>query len=489
MNAITAGMNNNRYRVIATNACPSTVTSAAGILTITDAAAVTAHPQNTSTCAGGSATFTVAASGTNLSYQWQVSTNNGVSYSNIAGATAATFNLTNATAAMNNNLYRAVVFSCGPVGTNSNPATLTITPPATVSTPPASVTVCPGENASFSVVVSNGSNLTYQWQLSTDGGATFTNIPGANQATLTVPAVSVTSNGFLYRAVINGTCTVNLNSAAATLNVNTPVAITRQPDNVAGCTGSTVSFSVNAVGTALTYQWQVSVNGGGFSNLSNSTTYAGVTTPVLTVSNLTGSMNGLTYRVIVTGAPCGAVTSNAATLTENPLPGVVLVSNPYSSLTPYTPSTLFATVSPVGTYTYQWFRNGSTVPGATANSLPINIDGFGNYSVRVTDVKGCVANSNLVTVSDSISSRLFVYPNPSSGQFQVRYYSSNTSGVGRTLNVYDSKGAKIYSRAYSIGNIYERMDVNLSNVQGGVYLVELVDAQGKRLGSGMVVIK
>ena len=488
LNTLTTGMNNNRYRVIASNACPSTITSTGGILSISDAATVTSHPQNTSTCAGGTASFTVAASGTSLTYQWQVSTNGGTAYSNIPGAMAATYNLTGATAAMNNYVYRAVVFSCGPTGTNSNAATLTITSQANITTAPASVTVCPGESASFIVVV-NGTSLTYQWQNSTDGGITFNNIPGATGATLTLTGVGITSNDSRYRVVINGTCTVNLASTAAVLNVNTPVAITRQPANVAGCTGSTVSFNVNAAGTSLTYQWQVSINGGAFSNLTNNATYAGVTSAILSISNLNGSLNGHAYRVVVTGTPCGAVTSAAGRLTANSLPGVTLAAAEYNRLTPSVPSSLYSTVSPAGTFTYQWFKEGILLPGITGSSYPVNIDRFGNYFVTATDVKGCSASSNLVTIRDSISSRLFVYPNPGSGQFQVRYYSANTSTIGRTLNIYDARGSRVYSKAYSIGNSYERMDVNLINMQAGVYMVELKDAQGKRLASGMVVIQ
>ncbi len=200
-------------------------------------------------------------------------------------------------------------------------------------------------------------------------------------------------------------------------------------------------------------------------------------------------MTGFVYRVIVTGAPCGAVTSAPAVLTTNPLPTVVVVADPISTLTPSTSSSLKATANPAGTFLYQWFRNGALVPGMTGSVLPINVDGFGNYSVTVTDSKGCTANSSLVTVSDAESGKLFVYPNPSSGQFQVRYFSSSTVSIDRTLSVYDSKGARVYSKAYSIGNPYERMDVNLANAQAGLYMVELIDAQGNRLASGKVMIK
>ncbi len=488
LTAVTIGMNNNRYRVVVSNACPSSVTSTGAILTVSDAATVTAQPVNTSVCLNGNTSFSVTASGTSLTYQWQVSTNAGTSFTNIAAATGSTLNITGVTAGMNNNQYRAVVFSCGPIGTNSNAATLSITNPASFTTAPASVTICPGNNASFSVVV-NGSNLSYQWQLSNNAGVSFSNIPGAINATLNLSGVSLSANGFQYRVVINGTCTVDLASPAAVLNVNTPVTISSHPASVTACVGTSTSFSVAATGTALTYQWQLSVNGGAFINLSNSSIYSGVTSSSLTVTGIIAVMNGYAYRVLVSGPPCGTVVSNTASLIANLLPAVVLAAAEYNRITPAVPTTLYTTVSPVGNYTYQWFKNNFLVNGVAGSSYPVDVDKLGNYSVTVTDANGCRVSSNLVAVSDSASNQLFIYSNPNNGQFQVRYFSPNNSTEERTLTVYDAKGAKIYAKKYTISRTYDRMDVTLTNAQSGIYTVDLRDSKGKRIASGSVIIQ
>jgi hypothetical protein len=487
LTGITAGMNNNRYRVLISNACPSSITSTGAILTVSNAATIDTNPVNATVCLNGNTSFTAAATGSNLTYQWQVSTDGGLIYSNILGATSSTFNLTGVSAGMNNNFYRVVVFSCGPIGTNSNPATLTITNPANITTAPASVTVCPNDNVSFSVAV-NGSSLTYQWQVKSSSAASFNNIPGATNAILNLTAVNLALNGNQYRVIINGTCTVDLTSTAATLNVNTPVTINNQPSNVNACAGASVSFNVGATGTALSYQWQVSVNGGLFINLSNNSNYAGVTTNTLTIIGISSTMNGYAYRVVVSGPPCGAVNSNSASLIVHSLPSVVLTAAEYFNITPALPTSLYSTISPAGIYTYQWFRNNTLLTGVNSSFYPVDVDGLGNYSVRVTDVNGCSVNSNLVLVSDSASNQLFIYPNPNKGQFQVRYFSAN-SNEDRTLNVYDSKGAKVYSKQYIMGSTYTRMNVILPSAQSGVYSVELRNNKGKRLASGWVIIQ
>ena len=59
-----------------------------------------------------------------------------------------------------------------------------------------------GNDATFSVGVS-GSGLSYQWQLSTDGGGSFSNIPGENASSLLIQDSSISDSGNRYRAIIN----------------------------------------------------------------------------------------------------------------------------------------------------------------------------------------------------------------------------------------------------------------------------------------------
>ena len=92
-----------------------------------------------------------------------------------------------------------------------------------------------------------------------------------------------------------------------------------------------------------------------------------------------------------------------------------------------------------------------------------------------------------VSITDSLSSKVFIYPNPNRGMFQVRYYSViNNAGLPRGVNVYDSRGTRILTQAYSINSPYARMDIDLSNQGTGVYWIEVVDANGNRLAMGRV---
>lgn len=74
------------------------------------APAITTQPTSQTVTEGGTATFTVVTSGTEpLSYQWQQSTDSGQSWTNIDGATDATYTTEATTTSMNGYQYRCVV--------------------------------------------------------------------------------------------------------------------------------------------------------------------------------------------------------------------------------------------------------------------------------------------------------------------------------------------------------------------------------------------
>ncbi len=86
---------------------------------------ITTHPLSQTSCEGAAITFTSAVSDSPVPpVQWQVSTNNGATWNNIAGATSPSLILIPAFSA-NGNQYRAV-WTNSFASQNSNPATLTV---------------------------------------------------------------------------------------------------------------------------------------------------------------------------------------------------------------------------------------------------------------------------------------------------------------------------------------------------------------------------
>lgn len=181
------------------------------------APSVTSSPSNATVCNGAIASFTAAASGTPApSVQWKVSTDGGSTYSNIAGATSATYSFT-ALASQTGYKYEAV-FTNASGSATSSVATLTVNTLPVASTQPLSQSVVAGATATFTAAGSGSPGPTVQWQQSTDGGTTWANVPSATSTTLTLTGTTTGQNGFKYRAVFTNSCG-SVNSAAVTLTV------------------------------------------------------------------------------------------------------------------------------------------------------------------------------------------------------------------------------------------------------------------------------
>lgn len=79
--------------------------------------------------------------------------------------------------------------------------------------------------------------------------------------------------------------------------------------------GSTATFSVTTSTPWPTYQWQQDI-GTGFTNLTNSGPYSGVTTNVLTISGVTAAMAGNHYRCLISNSWCKDTTASALLTTK-----------------------------------------------------------------------------------------------------------------------------------------------------------------------------
>ena len=185
--------------------------------TVVNTPTITAQPESQSVTEGNTATFTVAATGENLSYQWQQSTDNGQSWTNISGAISSTYTTDAATLAMNNYQYQCVVSnSAGSV--TSSAATLTVTalpepepepeptrppyiPPTyavtTPETPGGTVTVSPSRaSRGRTVTITATPDLGYELESLTVLDSRGNEIPltdkGDGKYTFTMPASRVT---------------------------------------------------------------------------------------------------------------------------------------------------------------------------------------------------------------------------------------------------------------------------------------------------------
>jgi len=321
--------------------------------------------------------------------------------------------------------------------------TLTITAvPAASITATGPTTFCQG-NAVL-LVANTGSS--YNWSTGATSGSIIVNTPGNY-------TVTVTSNG----------CISTSAPIAVTVNPNPSAAVTASGP-LAFCTGSTVTLSA-PVGNS--YSWT-----------------NGSTSSAITVST-SGS-----YAVTVTNTFGCTSTSSASVVAVSPNPVVNLTAAPYRNLYPGLSTNLTAQVTPSGNYNYTWFRNGSVINGATSSTLAnITLGQLGQYSVRVQNQTGlpCAALSNIVAIGDSATTRLFILPNPSKGQFEVAYYAAGAEQF--TLSVFDERGALAFRKSYPVTGAYQRMAVDMRQHASGIYQLILSNRAGKRMATGKVLIR
>jgi len=181
--------------------------------------AITTQPPATpSVVVGGDVTLSVTAFGDGaLTYQWRKAgapLADGPAYS---GATTSELTLRNAQLADAGDYD--VLVTCSGVSLGSGTAVLSVVsadPPVFTSSP-LSQTLSVGDAATLNATATSGGPVTYQWQKSTDGGATFADISGATSAGYALPKGKMSAAG-RYRVVATNAAG-SATSASATIVV------------------------------------------------------------------------------------------------------------------------------------------------------------------------------------------------------------------------------------------------------------------------------
>ena len=298
--------NGTRYGCIVTNAAGKTYYSELAELKVIPK--ISAQPKSAPVPLNGTAEYTVSASGSGLTYQWQYYNKTTGKWANttLTGAKTATLRVP-ATSSRNGQKYSCVIRnSCG---NSVRSASVVLKPVAKISAQPVSVTAAVGDTAKLTAAA-EGSGLTYQWQYYNKVTKKWANttLSGAKTATLSVPATEA-RNGIKYRCAVTNSLgnTVNTDSASLTVTAK----IVTQPVSQKVTAGSTAKFRVKAMGSGLTYQWQ-------YYNKTTkkwvNTTVTGAKTATLSVP-ATAARNGAKYRCVVKNSLGNTVNSAAVTLT------------------------------------------------------------------------------------------------------------------------------------------------------------------------------
>ena len=201
----------------------------AATLTVQRTFSITAQPSNVTSNEGATSNFTISTSSSSgtPTYQWQKSDDGGSNYANVSeGTGGTTTSYTTGTlifANDNNDRFQCIVSLVGSAAPiTSGFALQTVLRVISISQQPQNTAVIEGQTANFSVTaaITSGS-ISYQWQKSTDSGANWSVINGANSAAYTTPATTYPTNpSEQFRCVLSNANATSVTSTAATLTVN-----------------------------------------------------------------------------------------------------------------------------------------------------------------------------------------------------------------------------------------------------------------------------
>jgi ribosomal protein S5 len=265
-------LNGDEFEAVFTNSL-GTATTTAATLTVDFGPVITTQPQSQTVAVNTPVTLTAAANSNPVaSVQWQVFSQG--HFQDIAGATSTSYTFTPTTTGVE--AYRAV-FTNTLLNGKQHSATTQVARvhaeiPPTVVTNPVSQTVDAGQQVAFTATASGTPAPRVHWQVSTDGGQTFHNIPFANLDTLTFTA-RAGENGDEFQAVFtNGAGQVTTSAATLTVDFG-PVLI--QPQRQVVAVNSTITITASATGNPLpTVQWFKSTDHGQtFNPIPGATSY------------------------------------------------------------------------------------------------------------------------------------------------------------------------------------------------------------------------
>jgi hypothetical protein len=343
------------------------------------------QPSNKKVCIGGTATFTVAATGSStLTYQWQLSTDGGTTWTAVAngstysGATTASLTVTGATVAFNNYYYRCGVTDN--TGTSySNPGVLTVGPLGQRAN--AGFVIC---SAGSSTLTSGDINAgyTYQWQISADNGSSWNNVTdGGDYTGSATSGLNISGdvglNGDLYRTIVtdgSSGCSVTSIGVDTLHVVGNPSVIQPTPASAFICPGANANISVTD-STGVTYQWRSSPDNVTWTNISDGSLYTGTSTYSLTLNTPSSTGNYDVVRYVTQYGLTCSTPSNPVALTFKTLPNIT--TPPANKTACAGTSASFRVTASGSTLTYQWQQStdgGTTwtpISGATAVSYTI----------------------------------------------------------------------------------------------------------------------
>ena len=373
---------------------------------------LTANAGTDTTICNGSSTQLNASAPGAVSYQWTPAT--GLTSSIIANPMA--------NPSVTTTYQVAITNGSGCVDLDS--VVVTVIPlPAPAITPSGPTSFCTGGSVTLTSAVATS----YLWSTS---------------ATDTLQSITVSTSGTYTVNVTNGGgCSA---VASQTVTVFTLPTINAGPDD-----SVCLSTNINLLATGgASYIW-----------------HPGNTLSDSTIANPIAGPTSPTCYYVVGTAVGGCSSTDTVCITVLGNPGLPTIAEVLDSLT-CSPS--YAA--------YQWYFNGSLIPGATNQNY--NFTANGTYYVQVFNALGCSTSSLTITINDvgiaenANNIQLQVYPNPTSSNITLAFNLAKQSDV--KIKLMDIAGQIIYSDELNQFLGEYKKPINMHENADGIYYLQII---------------
>ena len=129
--------------------------------------------------------------------------------------------------------------------------------------------------------------------------------------------------------------------------------------------------------------------------------------------------------------------------------------------------------------------------GSVATGMTYNVTQTGNYFLIATNSFGCSTSSDTIYVTygsgiaeNSAINGIQLMPNPNNGVFHLNFNTDIQNAVQVRIN--DMIGKEVYNQTFVSISGKVSQDIDLSNIQKGIYMVE-IDAGSSKANTKMII--